>query len=128
MVDAIWCYEKQFKDGQYYPDGPDELYDVEILLIPHADFQKAVNGRRIKVDKDSINKLANEIVEDVKQMGADFILVCPDFRHHKGYDYPHITIGFSDEDQVKKCARKYTGGSYGAPFDGPFKRWCMAKD
>ena len=101
MVDKIWCYEKDIQDDpeKRWPLCPTEFYEVEI----NFDF----------TDEDRIN----EIVEDVEKIGADTIIVCPDFVHHKGHLNPHISAGFSDEEQAKKCARKYTGGSYGAPSD-----------
>ena len=45
------------------------------------------------------------------------IIVCPDFIHHKGHLNPHMSVGFSHEEQAIKCAQKYTGGSYGAPSE-----------
>ena len=101
MVDKIWCYEKDIQDDptKRWPLCPAEFYEIEI----NFDF----------TDEDRING----IVEDVEKMGADTIIVCPDFIHHKGYLNPHICACFSREEQAKTCARKYTGGSYGAPSD-----------
>jgi hypothetical protein len=112
MVDAIWCYK-----ADYYPAA-----DLDYPLCPDDSFETEICNRDF-TDKNRMN----EVVEDLKQMGAEFICVCPDYRHHKGYDYPHIAVTFPDEEQIIQCARKYTGGSYSAPVGaGPFKKWCLA--
>jgi hypothetical protein len=113
MVDVIWFYENNFDNykGQRYPECPVESYEAEITKL---DF----------TDRDRIS----EVVEDLEQMGADFIAVLPDFRTDRGLDYPHIAVSFPDEEQMQQCARKYTGGSYSAPTgDGSiFKQWYFA--
>jgi hypothetical protein len=113
MVEAVWVYEKDIAgdENARWPEAPYTSYEAEISDLDFTDLKKL-----------------RKVVEDLKQMGADFIVVCPDFRRLNGDQYPHIGVSFPDEEQVIKCASKYTGGQYSAPgvSPSPVKRWCLS--
>jgi hypothetical protein len=92
MVDVIWFYEKDYDNGSRYPDCPVGSYQAEIAKLDFTDHNRI-----------------DEVAEDLKQMGADFILVMPDFWHHKGFAYPHIAVSFPDEEQLNPMCQKIQG-------------------